>query len=66
MREDTKRRKQARKFFGQTIGEDILKDRIFQIMTQGKRAFDSLILDIGKEVAQSILLMEREELSGPD
>jgi len=66
MREDTKRMKKARKFFGQAIGEDILKDRMFQIMREGKKAFDSLMLDIGKEVAQSILLMQREELSGPD
>jgi putative transposase len=66
MRKDTIQRKHARKFFGQTMGEDVMKDRMFQILSEGKRAFDSLMLDMGRQVAESILLMDREERSGLD
>lgn len=43
-----------------------MRDRMFQIMTSGKRAFDGVMLDIGKMMAEAFLLMDREEQSGPD
>jgi len=35
-------------------------------MIYGKRALDDLLLDMGRVLAESIMLMEREELAGPD
>lgn len=66
MRIDTKQRKIAMGGFRQMTGADKAKQSLCRIISEGKRALDSLFLDIGQMVAESILLMEREELAGPD
>lgn len=40
--------------------------RMFKVMKDGKQAFDSVMMDIGRMMAESFMLMDREELSGPD
>jgi transposase-like protein len=52
--------------FGQMLGEDVMRDRMFQVVAEGKKALDELVLEMGKRVAESILQMDREERSGPD
>lgn len=66
MRKDTIRRKNATKAFRQISGEDEIVNRMYQVLTEGKRAFDSFMMDMGKMLAESILYIEREERSGPD
>lgn len=43
-----------------------MMNRMFQVMTSGKQAFDSVMMDIGRMMAESFMLMDREEQSGPD
>lgn len=43
-----------------------MRDHIFQVITQGKAAFDQIYQEMGKMLAETILLMDREEESGPD
>ena len=66
MRKDTIRRKNAIKGFRQISGESEMVDQMYQIFTHGKRAFDAVMLDLGRMLAESILYIEREEKSGPD
>ena len=66
MRIDTKQRKNAMAGFKQMTGTDIARQSLHRVMTQGKQALDSVFLDIGRMMAESIMLMEREEWAGPD
>ena len=47
-------------------GEGITKQSLYRIMVEGKRAMDELFCDMGRMLAESVLLIEREELAGPD
>jgi len=66
MRKDTIQRKNASKGFQAATGEGWMQDRMFQIIASGKQALDEVMLDVGRMVAESILLMDREQQSGPD
>lgn len=66
MRKDTKIRKNASKAFRAATGDDWMRERMFRIISEGKKALDGLMADIGRMVAESILLMDREEQSGAD
>lgn len=41
-------------------------DRMYQVFSEGKRAFDGFMMDMGKMLAESILYVEREVKAGPD
>ncbi len=45
---------------------DWVVERMYQVLSQGKRAFDSLMLEMGRMVAEAIIYIEREEAAGPD
>jgi len=66
MRKDTRQRKNASKGFRAATGEDWMRDRMFQVAAGGKRAFDSVMMEMGRMVAESIMLMDREEQTGVD
>lgn len=66
MRKDTINRKIATKGFRQIAGDGWITDHLYRIMTVGKQALDGVMLDLGRMLAESIMYMEREELSGPD
>ncbi len=66
MRQDTRLRKQVTRGFRSLPKEVGLRDRMFQILVQGKTAFDEMMLDMGKMFAEAIMSMDREEVSGPE
>lgn len=66
MKFDTIRRKKATKGFRQMTGNEHATEMLANIISNGKQALDEAMLGIGKMVAESIMLMDREELSGPD
>lgn len=66
MRIDTKRRKNAMVGMRQISGEEQMLGTLFRVINQGKKALDEVMLDMGRTVAESIMLIEREELAGPD
>jgi DNA-binding transcriptional ArsR family regulator len=66
MKVNTKQRKYATKGFEQIYGKDELANRMFHILTTGKQGIDALVQELGIMMAQAIMDMEREELSGPD
>lgn len=66
MRVDTKRRKKARKGFEQMYGVQELAGRMFHILQTGKRGLDSLHMELGAMLCETVMDIEREERSGPD
>ena len=66
MKVDTKQRKKARKGFAQVYGDEELTTRMVHLIQTGKKGLDSLVMDLGRMLAQTIMDMEREERSGPE
>lgn len=66
MRLDTKRRKKAIRGFEQAYGRQEIIDRMYQIYLLGKQGFDVLIKELGVMMVETVMHIEREEVSGPD
>jgi len=66
MKVNTKQRKKATKEFEGIFGRQELVDRIYQIISKGKQGLDVFLLEIGGMIAEAIMYIEREEVSGPD
>lgn len=66
MRRDTRTRKNASEGFKRIKGNDWLVERMYQVLSQGKQAFDGWMLEMGRMMAEAMMLIEREELAGPD
>lgn len=66
MRVDTRRMKSATRAIEAAGGKGWLADRLVQIVGQGKKAFDTVHTELGRMLAEAIMLMDREEVSGPD
>lgn len=66
MRIDTKQRKKAMTGFREMSGTDQARQALCKVISHGKRALDEVFIDMGRMLAESIMLMEREELAGPD
>lgn len=66
MKLNTKQRKKATRVFGQLYGRQELLDRVYQIISQGKRGLDAFLMEIGRTMAETVMYIEREEISGSD
>lgn len=66
MKLETKLRKNAMVGFKKMSGDDIARQSLYRVISHGKRALDDVLMDMGRMLAESIMLMEREELAGPD
>lgn len=67
MKVETKQRKKTtRNFQTMSTEEDRMLGMLSRIIASGKRALDEALLDMGRMLAESIMLIEREELTGPD
>lgn len=66
MKVETKQRKKAMGGFKQMTGSELAQQSLYRIMTEGKRALDDVFLTMGRMLAESVMLIEREELAGPD
>jgi transposase-like protein len=66
MKVETKQRKKAMAGLREISGAEKARQSIYHVISAGKRALDELMLDMGRMLAESIMLMEREELAGPD
>jgi transposase-like protein len=66
MKVNTKRRKKATRVFRQLYERQELLDRMYQIISQGKEGLDAFLLEIGRMMAEAVMYIEREEISGSD
>ena len=65
MKVDTKQRKKARKGFAQVYGNEELAARMVHVLQIGKKGLDSLVMGLGRMLAETIMDMEREERWAP-
>jgi len=66
MKVNTRKRRNARRVFEQMYGKQEMINRMYQIISQGKQGLDAFLLEIGRTMAETIMYIEREELSGPE
>lgn len=66
MKVNTKSRKNARRGFEQIFGKQELIDRMYTIVSQGKQGLDAFLLELGRMMAETVMYIDREEVSGPD
>jgi transposase-like protein len=66
MKLNTKKRKKTTRVFGQLYDRQELLDRVYQIISQGKQGLDAFLIEIGRMMAETVMYIEREEISGPD
>jgi putative transposase len=66
MKVNTRKRKNARRVFEQMYGKQEMIDRMYRIISQGKQGLDAFLLEIGRMMAETIMYIEREEISGPE
>ena len=66
MRRDTRQRKRALAGWRALSGQDEMVDTLVRVIRSGKQALDAVMLEMGRLVAASVMLMEREEVVGPD
>jgi transposase-like protein len=59
-------RKKAIRGFDRLMGREEVIDRMYQICQLGKQGFDALVRELGVMLAEAIMYIEREEVSGPD
>ena len=65
MRVNTRMGRKARRVFERLYGRQELLDRMYQIISQGKDGLDAFLLEIGKMMAEAIMYIEQQEMSGP-
>jgi len=66
MRPDTKQRKKAMTGLREISGKQQMLGLLTRVLHTGKQALDAVMLEMGRMVAESVMLIEREELAGPD
>ena len=66
MRRETAQRKRALAGWKAMAGEARLLGTMVRVIHAGKQALDAVMLEMGRMVAESVMLMEREEIAGPD
>ncbi len=66
MKETTKRRKKAMQGMQEVQGRSWLIERLFWIVSQGKQGFDSMMKELGRMMAETIMYIDREEVAGAD
>lgn len=66
MRRDTRQRKRALAGLRAIAGQDAMLGTLVRVIRAGKQALDAVMLEMGRMVAESVMLMEREAVAGPD
>jgi len=66
MKVNTRKRRNARRVFEQMYGKQEMIDRMYQIISRGKQGLDAFLLEVGRMMAETIMYIEREEISGPE
>src|SRR5438552_3026705 len=66
MKQETKTRKKAMNGSRQASEPEPMRQRLHEIIQDGTAALNETMLGIGRQVAETILYLEMEELTGPD
>lgn len=66
MRIDTRQRKHAMAGLRAISGKERMLGTLVRVISAGKQALDAVMLEMGRMVAERVMLIEREEVTGPD
>jgi len=66
MRRDPRQRKHAMAGVRAIAGQDRMLGTRVRVISSGKQALDAVMLERGRMVAESVMLIEREEVASPD
>lgn len=66
MKETTRKRKKAILGFKEACGKQWIVEQMYRIYESGKQGFDSMMLKLGRMMAETIMYIDREEIAGPD
>ena len=66
MKVNTRKRRNARRVFERMYGKQEMIDRMYQIISQGKQGLNAFLLEVGRMMAETIMHIEREEISGQE
>ena len=66
MRQETRQRKHAMAGLRAISGEQQMLGTLVRVIRSGKQALDAVMLEMGRMVAESVMLIEREEVAGSD
>jgi putative transposase len=66
MRSDTRQRKHAMAGLRAISDKERMLGTLVRVISSGKQALDAVMLEMGRMVAESVMLIEREEIAGPD
>jgi hypothetical protein len=66
MKSETKNRKKAIAGFRQMTAQQQMRQQMHEIIQNGTRALNQLTGELGRQLAEAILCIEREERAGPD
>jgi putative transposase len=66
MKQSTRSRGKAIRGFKEMLSKQDMIDLMYQTISKGKAGLDAMLMRIGKTMAEAVMYMEREELSGPD
>ena len=59
-------KKNVKKLFEAMQGEEQMNQELKEVMNQGKYALDACMMEIGKMMAETLMLIEREQVAGSD
>ena len=60
------KKKNVKKLFEAMQGEERINQELKEVMNQGKYALDACMMEIGKMLAETLMLIEREQIAGSD
>jgi transposase-like protein len=66
MKSETKNRKKAIAGFRQLTAQHQMRQQMHEIIQHGSQALNDLTRELGRQLAEAILYIEREERAGPD
>lgn len=66
MRTDTRQRKNAMNGLRAMLGKQQMVETLLGVISNGKQVLDAVALEMGKMMAESVMLLDREVMAGPD
>ncbi len=66
MNKITKEMKKSKDGFKELVGAQLLEEKMGQMIEQGKRVHDGAMMEIGRIFVETLMMMERDQMSGAD
>ncbi len=58
--------KKSKEAFKELVGTQLLEEKLGQMIEQGKRVHDGAMIEIGRIFAETLMMLDRDEMSGAD